>query len=293
MDYFLLVVSGFLFSSEFIFIKLYEQKSGSDYKATVKFTLISGIMMLLILLCLNGFTVEFSLYSILMAAFFAIINVVANLLGIKAVSIGSVALFTLFMMSGGTVLPFLTGIWFLNEQAKLIYIIATILLLIALILPVFDKNERKGNSKKGFIIFLAICTVLFILNGANGIVGKVHQINQNAVSTIDFLTIKYMFRVVFGLIMLFTCPMENKFKGLLEKNALFSGFGYALVHVFGMLIQLYCALTVDACFMYPLTTGSCLIFTPVLALVLFKEKINIFVGLEILISVIATVLFVF
>lgn len=289
----LLLVSGFLFSSEFIFTKLYEKECGSSYKATVNFTLVSGILMLLMLLICNGFTVQFSTFSVLMATLFAVVNVVANVIAIKAVSLGSVAIFTLFMMLGGTIVPFVFGAVFLDEIVKVVYIIAVILLMVALALPILDKNEKKEKNGKTFWFFIGLCSILFFLNGANTIIGKVHQINLNAVSTIDFLTIKYMARVLCGLAMVFTCPDENKYKGIFTKNSIKSGFGYAFVHVTATILQLYCALTVDACLMYPLVTGACLIFTPILALLLFKEKINNFVFLEIILSVIATILFAF
>lgn len=287
----LLLVSGFLFSSEFIFTKLYEKECGSDYKATVNFTLISGVLMLLMLLICNGFTVQFSTFSIIMATLFALVNVIANVIAIKAVSIGSVAIFTLFMMLGGTIVPFVFGAVFLNEIVKPVYIIAVALLVVALALPIFDKTEKNEKNKKMFWVFIGLCLILFFLNGANTIIGKVHQININAVSTIDFLTIKYMVRVLCGIVMVLTCPAENKYKNIFTKNSVKSGFGYAFVHVTATILQLYCALTVDACLMYPLVTGGCLIFTPLLAFILFKEKINKFVLTEIVLSVIATVLF--
>ena len=66
-----------------------------------------------------------------------------------------------------------------------------------------------------------------------------------------------------------------------------------MVHIAATLLQLDCALTVDSCLMFPLVTGGTLIFTPILARILFKEKINAFVATEIAVSFVATVLFVF
>lgn len=294
--YLLLILSAFLFSSEFIFTKLYGEKNGSDYRSAVNFSLISSAISLIVLLICNGFMVKFTWFSALMAGMLAVVHLFANLISIKAVSLGSMAVYTLFMMLGGMIVPFIVGAAFLNEEVKIVYIIATLILVVALVLPIFDKNERKDDGKKTFLIFLSLCIVLFFLNGANGTIGKLHQINEKqAVNTLDFLTIKYLWKTSFSFVLFlsYRSKDENKWRGLVQKNSLLNGLGYAVVHISATLLQLYCALTVDACLMFPLVTGGTLIFTPILARILFKEKINVFVATEIAVSFVATVLFVF
>jgi hypothetical protein len=231
-----------------------------------------------------------------MAGMLAVVHLLANLISIKAVSLGSMAVYTLFLMLGGMLVPFIVGALFLNEEVKIVYIIATLILAVALVLPIFDKNEGTGGDKKTFLMFLSLCIVLIFLNGANGTIGKLHQINEKqAVNTLDFLTIKYLWKTSFSFVLFlsYRSKGENKWRGLLQKNSLLNGFGYAVVHISATLLQLYCALTVDSCLMFPLVTGGTLIFTPILARILFKEKINAFVATEIAVSFVATVLFVF
>lgn len=294
--YLLLIASAFLFSTEFIFTKLYEEKNGSTYKASVNFSFISSVIMLLILLCFSGSKIQFTCFSVIMAGLLAAVSLCQNLLSIKAVAIGSMAIYTLFMMLGGMIIPFIVGGAFLDEEVKIVYVIATLILIVALILPVFDKGERVGEKKKTFFMFLTLCIVLFFLNGANGTIGKLHQINEvEAVDTVSFLSIKYLWKTAMSCILFLSYPKggENRFRVLIKRNSLLNGLGYAVVHVAATLLQLYCALTVNSCLMYPLVTGGTLIFTPILAKMLFKEKINVFVAMEIIMSVVATILFVF
>ena len=290
MNNFLLLVSGFLFSSEFIFTKLFQKHKGSTYKATVNFVFLTGLIMFLLLFIVNGFKVQFSLISVLCAFLLALIYVVANIVSIKAISIGSLVVLTLFNMSGGTVVPFMVGIFFLNEQINLASALALFLLMFALFLPLFKKKDKSENKVN--LLFLVLCVTIFLLNGANATIGKLHQINPNSVNTLDMLTTKYMFRTLFGAIMFFTVKSQNQVKGFFEKKSIGCSAGYAIVHAVATVLQLFCAVTENATLIYPLITGGTLIFTPLLTLAIFKENLDKCTIWQIIVSVIATILFV-
>ena len=190
-------------------------------------------------------------------------------------------------------IPFVVGAAFLSETVKFWYILATILLTIALVLPIFDKSEHRSKGKKIFWVFLLLCGILFALNGANSTIGKLHQIGENIVDTVDFLVWKYIFKIVYCGILFFAHRRKGKYKMLVGKNSLLMGTGFAIVHIVATLLQLYCAIRVNASLMYPLVTGGALMFTPILSWMIFKEKMNVFVLVGIFLSVAATVLFAF
>ena len=247
--YFLLLLSAFLFSCEFIFLKLFEDKNGSSYTSALCFSLGSSVIGLPILFICNGFSLGFSWFSLSMAALLALVCVGANILGVKAVSFGSVAVYTLFLMLGGMMIPFLVGGIFLNEQVKIWYIVATVLLTGALVLPIFDKSEQ--TEKKGkFMAFIALCVVLFFLNGINSTIGKLHQIGGEIggeiVGTVDFLIWKYIFKILIcGILFLFH-KEKSKTTLLISKSSLWTNSGFAVVHIAATLLQLYCAISVNA-----------------------------------------------
>ena len=293
-DYFLLLGAAVLFGSQIIFTKLFEKKCGSGFTVSIVFTLISSIISVIIMLIYNRFTVNFTFFSVYMALLLSLESIAANILGIKACSMGPMSIYTLFLMLGGMLIPFFVGAIWLKEQIKPIYILAFILLGIALVLPTLDKKGRNKAQGKTFVLFLIICTALFFLNGANSVIGKLHQINQDAVGFCDFLLTEYLFKTgITAIIFLFCKGRKEKYKLIINKYSLASGLGYSIVHVAASLILLYCATTVDASFEYPLVTGGTLIFTPIMGLIFFKEKPNLYVVFSVLISVIATVLFVF
>ena len=135
-----------------------------------------------------------------------------------------------------------------------------------------------------------------MLNGANSTIGNLHQnehITFKKVGTVDFLIWKYIFKIFYCSILFFTHRKKGKYKLLVGKSSLLTGAGFAVVHIAATLLQLFCAITVNASLMYPLVTGGVLIFTPILSRIIFKEKLNVFDIIEIVVSVAATVLFVF
>lgn len=292
MDYVLLAVAALLFSMQIIFTKLFENKCGKAFYATTCFTLVSSVLVLAVLLVVNGFRVQFTAFSVLMGGLLAAVTVAANLLSIKAMAVGNVSVYTLFLMLGGMIVPFLVGVFFLNEEPKLLHFVATALLIAALALPTLDPAEKSAGKARG--LFFVLCVLLFFLNGANGTFGKVHQVYPDlAVGTVDFLIIDYLFETGISLVLFLGCRNRDKFRCAVKKDTLISAFGFGVVHIVATFLQLLCAYTVNASLMFPFITGATLIFTPLLSRVLFKEKISKYTAWCVVLSVLAGILFVF
>lgn len=82
----------------------------------------------LIFFCAGGFSVSFSPVSALWAAIFAVIMIPYYMIGIKVLSLGSLAVYSMFMMLGGMLVPFFYGIIFLEENISIAQIVGTVLL---------------------------------------------------------------------------------------------------------------------------------------------------------------------
>ena len=293
LNYLLLLGSACLFSMQIIFTKMFESKCGKAFYATTCFSLVSSVLVLLVLLFVSGFRVAFTPFSLFMGGLLAAVTVATNLIGIKAMSVGKVSVYTLFLMLGGMLVPFVVGVIWLNEPPKWEYVLASILLLGAMLLPVFEPSEVRNGNNRSRILFLALCIAIFLLNGANSTVGKLHQINHSAVGTVDFLVIDYLFETAISLVLFLGCRSREKYRCVVQKNTVISAFGFGVVHIAATFLQLYCATTVSASMMYPFITGGTLVFTPILMLFLFKEKINHYTVACIVLSVAASILFAF
>lgn len=293
LHYLLLLGSAFLFSMQIIFTKMFETKCGKAFYATTCFSFVSSALLLIVLLAISGFHVQFTPFALLMGGLLGAVTVATNLLSIKAMALGKVSVYTLFLMLGGMLVPFIVGVIWLNEPLKWEYVIASVLLLIAMLFPVFDPAETGSNVKKSHILFLILCVAIFMANGGNSVFGKLHQISDSAVGILDFLIIDYMFETGLSLLLFLGCRSKEKYRCAVQKDTIISAFGFGFVHIAATFLQLYCATTISASMMYPFITGGTLVFTPLLTLFLFKEKINRYTVACIGLSVIASILFAF
>ena len=94
-----------------------------------------------------------------------------------------------------------------------------------------------------------------------------------------------------GLVLLFSAKKET-LKITIQKNTVISGTGFAVVNILGTVLQLYCALLVNASIMFPFITGGTIIFTTVLSSIFYKEKINRYIVVENVLLLGASILFV-
>ena len=101
----------------------------------------------LLFFCAGGFSVSFSPVSALWAALFAVIMLPYYMIGIKVLSLGSLAIYSMFMMLGGMLVPFFYGIIFLEENISIAQIVGTVLLTVFIVLQAIWQKEPDGTMK--------------------------------------------------------------------------------------------------------------------------------------------------
>ena len=282
-----------MFSGQIIFSKRYETKNGNSFYATACFSLVVSVVCLIYTLILNGFKIRFEWYSFIIALSYALIHTVSRLISIKTISLGKVSIYTLFLMLGGMIIPFLVGVTFLGEELKLHYVLAVLLLIVALIIPTLNMGGKKNEQKKGVSkLFLLLCFITFILNGTGASLVKVHQVYSGVkLESNDFTVLFTLISVVASLMVFIIASFKRERTN--GKELLVCGGGFGLVHMTGTLIQVITATRVDGALLFPLVTGGTLIFTPFLSLLFYKEKIDLTNAICIALSFIATVIFAF
>ena len=199
-------------------------------------------------------------------------------------------LYSLFLMSGGMLLPYFFGILFLNETLTFFRIAGVILILAAVILS--NKGSYSLNSLQ--ILF---CILIFVLNGLVSIISKCHQINTiyEAVDSTAFVMYSGIGRFLLSTAALVFCRQkkQNAFPAsffsspkplaLILLSALIGGVSYML--------QLIGARELPASVLYPLVTGGSIIFSALCGRLIFKEKITSFQKISIPLCFIGTCLF--
>ena len=272
----------------FALTKVYQLNQGNSQETGTAFNFLVGLVGFLIYFGICGFKISITPFSLILAILLAVFIGLYTIIGFKIMSIGSIAVYTVFLMLGGMILPYFYGVIFLGEGVTLTKIIALLLMTAAIIL------QRDVSNNKGKAVFYLLCVLVFIINGAVSIVSKMHQIDlgYKTVSENEFVVLKNAARaVMFGGML----PFIKKGKGtmlsikpkmyiVIALTGLFSNTAY--------LLQLKCAAHLPATVQFPITTGGTIIFTALAGLFLFSEKLEKrqVVGLAICLG--ATILFV-
>lgn len=266
MSYLLVLLAVVLLAFEFAFSKAYQLSQGVSLEAGLRFNGWNGLFTALIFLILCGFQVEFSLFSLLMAVGLSLCSTLYSILGFRVLKGGNMALYSVFLMSGGMVLPYMFGIVFLEEPLTAARLVGLLIILGAVLLS--NGAKSLGGGKQ-----LALCTAIFVLNGFVSILSKCHQVGAafGPVGSTAFVLYSAVSRCVisFGLLLSkkanpVPAAPKGKVLGLISGAALIGGLSY--------LLQLVGARDLPASVLYPMITGGSIIFSTLSGMLFFKER---------------------
>lgn len=306
-------------AGQFVFMKTYQTKVGSTSVLNFAFSAAAAVLSCLLFLCVGAFDIHVSAFTVYMALGMSFACTLNSVLGIFAVSYGKLSVFTMSMMLGGMLLPFLYGLLFLNEPVTAWRIVGCILLVAAL---VYTSLAGNPEGKKNRLVFYGLCALVFVSNGAVSIISKCHQIGAQASGTIDYCVMTYAFMFGFSALALAVCLLLRRRKrsapALLQSGAaeaapvpagegaedvpaankkrllgLLSVAAYAVISGAGYLLQLYGAVDLPASVLYPIVTGGSIVLTAVFGRVFFKERITWKMWIGFAVALLATVLFLF
>lgn len=296
MYYLYLMLSVLLIGVQYCVLKVYQLKIGNSVLATLLFSTFAGAVSCLFVLCVNGFSVQVNLYSTLMALLLAAGISMNNLLGIKVISLGKVSVYTLFLMLGGMVCPYLYGVIFLNESAGVWRWTALILLVAAM--AISCAGPRQEGEKRSDWRFYVLCLLAFLFNGAVSIISKAHQVAEGNSPTNDFLIVAYLFLFALNAVAAGVAALHSRSKGELPAwngRTAAKGFGviaaYALVSAAAFFIQVDAAIHLPATVLYPIVTGGTVIVSAVFGRIFFREKITRMIAVSLIVALGATCLF--
>lgn len=249
MYYALLAVSTVLFSLQIVFTQCYQRGEGAGIRASMRFNFGTAATGAVIMLIIGQFKPEFTLFACALAVLNACTTILSGYFGIKALSVVDMSTYTLFLMLGGMLLPFLFGIIFYDEDIGAAKIAAVVLLFIALLLKAEGGEKRKGIS---------YCLLAFVLNGMNGVIAKLHQGNEEqCISSNGFLFLMDIaILVITGVILIGMRfnggrrPFERPF------SAVGSMCGFGLVNNVANFLVLIALQHLPASVQYPMITGG-------------------------------------
>ena len=285
MQYILILVAVACYAAQFAFTKVYE--------GTVKQTMTTSLVMLVVIgtvgaflgLCLNRFHIQFSAASVFWAMIFALVTIPYYMIGIKVLSMGSLAIYSMFMMLGGMLVPFSYGVLFLQERLSTGKILGTVLLTFFIILQALTQNTPAGDTSektagKQKILFFTLCMAIFFLNGLSGVVVKVHQLEPGAVSEASFTATSCALTAIFSAVLLLFTFLNKRqtvtadaAKTLKLKPVSIIAM-ISIVQQSGNVLQLMAASNVPASVQFPLVSGGVIVLSALVSAFVFREKLS-------------------
>lgn len=277
MMYVLLIVAALLFAVQFIFQQRYQNDNGTGIDATLLFQIHTALVMVLLMLILNRFQIQLTLFSVALGFIYAIDVILFIFSSMKAFSIANLSVYSIFAMLGGMIVPFVYGTAFCDEGISGAKILSCVLIAISLMLTF----EKERQSKKAMLVYLAV----FVFNGLMGVISKIHQSNtQMCTDSRSFMAITYSF--IFVLSLGWYLLRNKRIKVLSGKELVYSG-SYALCSGIAELCCLIALTVLPASVQYPIVTGGTILFSTIVSMITSK-KISIKEMLSALIALIAT-----
>lgn len=284
-DYILILLAVACCAMQFASMKIYQSSVRQTTVTALTLLIVSNLAATLVYLFVGGFSVRFSWFSFFWICVKAIITIPYFLLGIKSLSLGSLAIYSMFMMLGGMILPFLYGVIFLNEGLSIWKIVGLILLTGFIVLQATAQGradeEKKVEGKKNAYFFFIICLLIFLLNGATSIVSKAHQVGEHAVDEISFTVSSSLLTVALSALIL-GCSLRKRDKA--EKlGQIKSAFSWkpflgmiavGVISCTGNFLLLKAASNVPASIQFPLVSGGVIVLSAIVSVCIFKEKLS-------------------
>ncbi len=269
----MLLAAVLLLAGDFAINKLYQRKVGADTRSALGFNAVNGLLTAIIFFlingALNGFSFEFHLYSACLATAMAVFGFSYNLIGFRMLRDGNIASYTLFLMTGGMMIPYVIGLIALDEPFSVLRTLG----LIVIFSGIFCANTPKARPSRKYLLMGG---AVFALNGLVSTVSKLHQIAETfpTASAASFVMLSGLAKFVLCSIAVLVmkkregknAPKCNKAVWLIALSALIGGVSY--------LFQLIGAKNLPATVLYPIITGGAIIFSALAGRIFFKEKIT-------------------
>lgn len=163
MYYGLIILSVVMFGGCFALQDVYRARQGDHLRASLQYGIIGSAAGLVVLWITNGFALEFTLFTLLMALVRALVSISFTFFSFRALGVANLSVYSLFSMLGGMVLPFLQGILFYEETFTIGKLLCLLLIAAAILMTV-----KRGGGKGGFIYYVGV----FLLNGMSGVIAK-------------------------------------------------------------------------------------------------------------------------
>ena len=272
MQYLLILGADALLAMCFAFQKKYQSIAGTSARATLIFNAFAGLATLVIFSLLNicgVYELQFSLFSAVMATLVTSLCLSYMVLGFKLLRAGNMQLYTMFLMTGGMLVPHFFGLAFLDEKFSVLRLFGVVLIVAAVVIS----NTGALKPTKGQIL---MCVAVFILNGFTSVTSKLHQIGTvyNPVNTESFVFIMAIAKIVlcFPIAVILSKKASEKFGSCISATTIILFILTAAADSASSYLQLIGAKSIPAGVLYPLITAGSIILSAIAGMIAFRER---------------------
>lgn len=263
----MILLSALLVAVDVLVSGYYQKCKGKSFAAGLRFNFYVGLFSAIIFFFICKCQFEITLYSAVMAIIMTAAAIIFFILGFQIIAEGKTAIYAFFRMTGSMLIPYLWGLFMLSEPFS-VYRLIGLLLIIG---SVFLMNAGDGKSSLKIKI---MCLLVFLLAGVTAVISKEHAISEYAVSPMGYVVLTSLAKVILcGPIMLLPVGKRDMPKEETPKALLLCGLSAVLSGVAYML-QLFCAESMPASFLYPVNTGGTILFSALLARIAVGEKLT-------------------
>lgn len=279
MDYILLALASFLFSIQFLFNKRFQEIEGDSVSSSLKYSVYSSVVGLILALAMNGFKMAVTPFSFFVALMFSVSCIICNYATIMSFATVNLGLYSVFSMLGGMMLPFIYGVAFNNEPITVTKVICCIMIAA---LMFFNVSDLKSKNKKAIIYYMLVFTF-------NGLVAVFSAVHQNGIGkNVDNKSFLAMTRIITIVICGVWYVIKNKRFCIVKGKALAYAGSSSILNTVAQLFLLIALATLPASVQYPMLTGGTMIFSALISLVR-NENFTLKNGIVVFLSFIATV----
>ena len=256
MYYALVFVSVALFGGCFALNDTYRKMRGSSLRVSMESALLGASAGLIVLLAVNGFSLDLAPRTILLAALSAINGLAFTVCAFKALDTINLSLFSMFSMLGGMVLPFLYGTTLGHEKPTVAKIICVLFIFVALMTTV-TRSQKEEKKKIATLYYAGV----FVLNGTAGVLSTIYAspLGEGANTSGYYIWSALFSMIISGVTLLFFLKKSKDLPRYTFAAGAVASLRGGINHVANWFLTITIAGGVHASIQYPIVTGGVMV----------------------------------
>ena len=280
-NYALIFAADILYAVQFLFTKLYQNNEQDGLTASLNFSMGSMAVICVMMLCMLRFQVAVTGFSLLMSSVMACVCLGLVYFSIASLARVNLSLYSVFMMLGGMLLPFVYGLLFLGEALTAGKVICVLLIAASMALSV----ERGVSQKGAFKYYIGV----FLINGMSSVVSKIHQIHpEKNVPTANFLFLTDLMVIAVSALLICCRAGRKGFQPIFSRKHWKCFGGYGLSAGTAEFLSMTAMISLPASIQFSLVSGGVIVCSTVIS-ILRREKQSVKTVLSVLLALAALI----